>query len=267
VVALTAYDLVTVRRLREYQTGLGLVAYSQTTAQLREREPLLAPQLREGTYAAGDRQVDPRRTMIALHAACRAAGVIIVPTRVADLADLPAARVVVAAGCGSAGLTGLPVRPVKGQVLRLRSPSRPARSLNHMIRGYADGRSVYLVPRPDGELVVGATMEERFDHLVTAGAVLELLRAATDLVPELAGYELAETCVRHRPAMPDNRPFLGQLPGRPGVIVATGHYQNGILLTPLTADLVVGALTEPAPPERFTTFGPARLHSPVTSGS
>lgn len=264
VVALTADDETEVRRLRDYQTDLGLPAHPQTAAELRGREPLLALRSHGGTYLPGDRQVDPRRMMIALRTACRDAGVIITQTRVADLADLPTARVVVAAGCGSARLTGLPVSPVKGQVLRLRPPDRQAPGFRHVIRGYADGRPVYLVPRSDGEVVVGATMEERSDHLVTAGALLELLRAATDLVPELAEYELAEACVRHRPATPDNAPILGPLPGQPGVIVATGHYQNGILLTPLTAELVVEALTEPIPPKRFVTFGPARFGPAAT---
>jgi glycine oxidase len=259
VVALTADDLAHVGRLRELQAELGLPAQPQTAAELRRREPLLAPGVHGGTYASGDRQVDPRRLMTALRAACRSAGVTFVQTRVADLADLPDARVVVAAGCGSAGLAGLPVRAVKGQIVRLRTPDAQAPGFRHMIRGHANGRSIYLVPRSDGKVVVGATMEERPDKLLTAGAVLELLRAATNLMPELAEYQLAEACVGHRPATPDQAPIMGPLPGRPGAIVATGHYQNGILLTPVTADLVVRALTEPTPPELFTTFGSARF--------
>lgn len=268
VVALTAGDRAEVLRLRDHQTGLGLPARQQTAAELRAREPSLAPRPHGGVYSSGDRQVNPRRMVVALRAACRAAGVVVEHTRVTDLADLPAARVVVAAGCGSAALTGLPVRPVKGQVLRLRSPDREAPGLRHVVRGYADGRAVYVVPRLDGEVVVGATMEERTDHLATAGAVLELLGAATALVPELTDYELTEVCVRHRPATPDSAPILGPLPGQPRVVVATGHHQNGILLTPLTADLVVRALVEPVPPARFETFGPARFGVPaVTRGS
>ena len=118
---------------------------------------------------------------------------------------------VVAAGCGTAALTGLPVRPVKGQVLRLRG--EPG-LLRHVISGYADGRHVYLVPRADGEIVVGATQEERTDHAVTAGGVLDLLRAAVDLVPALADFELVETLAGHRPATPDNAPLLGRLDDR-----------------------------------------------------
>lgn len=260
VVALTAEDEAGVRRLRDRQNDLGLPAHPLTSAALREREPLLSRRLRGGMYAPGDQQVNPRRLVIALRAACRAVGVTWVQARVADLADLPAARVVVAAGCGTVGLTGLPVRAVKGQTLRLRSPDRQAPGLRHMIRGYADGRSVYLVPRPDdGEVVVGATVDERSDHLVTAGAVVELLPTAINLAPELAEYELVEACVRHRPATPDDAPIMGWLPWRPDVLAATGHYRNGILLAPVTAGLVVRALAEPTAPEWYATFGPARF--------
>jgi glycine oxidase len=128
-----------------------------------------------------------------------------------------------------------------------------------VIRGYADGRHVYLVPRADGEVVVGATAEESTDPAVTAGAVLELLRAATELVPELGEYELAETLVGFRPATPDNAPLLGRLHADPRVVVAAGHYRNGIVLTPATADLIAGLIDtgvadpalEPFAPDRF----------------
>ena len=125
------------------------------------------------------------------------------------------------------------MRPVKGLVLRLRG--EPG-LLRHVVSGWADGRHVYLVPRADGEVVVGATQEERADATVTAGQVLDLLRAATDLVPELGECELAETLVRHRPATPDNAPLLGAHTG--GVVVAAGHHRNGVLLAPVTADLI-----------------------------
>src|SRR5690606_4189714 len=130
--------------------------------------------------AHADFQVDPRRLVVALRAAAAEAGVEIVPRRVDDLGELAATTVVVAAGCGSRELTDLPVRPVKGQVLRLRAP-KGTLGFRHVIRGWADGRRVYLVPRADGEVVVGATEEERTDAASTAGAVLDLLRAAADL--------------------------------------------------------------------------------------
>lgn len=266
VVALTTDDLAEVRRLRDYQVGLGLPVVAQTASELREREPLLTPRVRGGAYAASDHQVDPRKLLSALRVACRAAGVKVTPAEVTTLTQLAPHRVVVAAGCGSAALTGLPVRPVKGHILRLRTPDGQPPGFRHVIRGYADSRQVYLVPRADGEVVVGATSDERVDHLVTAGAVLDLLRAGTDLVPELAEYELAEACVRHRPGTPDNAPILGPLPGHPDVLVATGHYRHGIVLTPLTADLVSQALATGALPDRFAAFGPDRFAAVVGAG-
>jgi glycine oxidase len=150
---------------------------------------------------------------------------------------------------------------VKGQILRLRAP-RPG--FRHVIRGYADGRQVYLVPRTDGEVVIGATMEERSDSTVTVGGVLELLRAATDLVPELTEYELTETLVRHRPATPDNAPVLGAL--RPGVVVAAGHHRHGVLLTPVTADLIAALVADGREDPMLAAFRPARFEGASRCG-
>ncbi|WP_213452755.1 glycine oxidase ThiO [Rhizomonospora bruguierae] len=255
VVALTADDLAAVDRLRGYQAGLGLPIEPLVGSALREREPLLAPGVRGGAHAPTDHQVDPRRLVPALRRAAVAAGVTIRAGAVTDLSTVDSETVVVAAGCGTAALTGLPIRPVKGQVLRLAAPGGEP-GFRHVIRGHADGSSVYLVPRRGGEVVVGATEEERADAQVTAGAVRDLLRAATDLVPDLAEYALVETGVGHRPGTPDNAPVIGPLPGRPGVIVAAGHHRHGIVLTPVTADLVVdliegGAAPSPFTPDRF----------------
>jgi glycine oxidase len=264
VVALTADDLAEASRLVAYQAGLGLPIRALRGSEVREREPLLAARVRGGAYAPADHQVDPRRLVAALRTACTSTGVVFSPQAVSSLRDLSGARaVVVAAGCGSAALTGLPVRPVKGQIVRLREPGGAAPGFRHVIRGYADGRHVYLVPRRDGEVVVGATMEERADAAVTAGGVLELLRAATDLVPELSEYELVEACVRHRPGTPDNAPVIGPLPDRADTFVATGHHRHGIVLTPLTADVIADAVTGSALPVALAPFGAARFFRPV----
>jgi glycine oxidase len=173
---------------------------------------------------------------------------------VSDPATVEAAAVVIAAGCGSAALTGLPIRPVKGEIVRLRG----THELRHVVRGFVDGRVVYLVPRTDGELVVGATMDERRDPVVTVGAVLDLLAAAVDLIPAVAEYELAETQVGFRPGTPDNAPMIG--PWRPGIIVASGHYRNGITLAPVTADAVADLLTGGGPSaELVAPFSPHRF--------
>ncbi|MBX6357941.1 MAG: glycine oxidase ThiO [Micromonosporaceae bacterium] len=257
VVALTPDDLAEAERLRAYQAGLGLPIEALRPGQLREREPLLSPRLRGGAYAAADRQVDPRRLVAALRAALDGT---VEPRAVTDLSEVDAEVVVVAAGCGSAALTGLPVRPVKGQILRLRAPAGAPPGFRHVIRGYADGRSVYLVPRADGEVVVGATAEERRDSSVTAGGVLDLLRAAVDLVPELAEYELAEAAVGHRPGTPDNAPIVGWLePDR--TVVATGHFRHGVVLTPITADAVADLVCTGEVPSVLAPFGPSRFAS------
>jgi glycine oxidase len=261
VVALTGDDLAEAERLWAYQKGFGLPITALRPAALREREPLLAPRVRGGAHAPGDHQVDPRRLVVALRAALDRAGVRVWPEPVDSLSTVDAPVVVVAAGCGTAPLTGLPVRPVKGQILRLRAPGGAAPGFRHVIRGYADGRHVYLVPRADGEVVVGATVEERGDSAVTAGAVLELLRAAADLVPEIAEYDLVEARAAVRPGTPDNAPVLGALPGRPGVVVASGHYRHGIVLTPLTAELIADLVSTGVPDPALAPFGPDRFLS------
>jgi glycine oxidase len=146
----------------------------------------------------------------------------------------------------------VPVRPVKGQTLRLRDPAGPG-LLGRVVR-FEGG---YLVPRGDGRYVLGATVEERgFDTAMTAGAVHELLRDAAELVPGVLELEVEELLAGLRPGTPDNAPVLGCSPALDGLVWATGHHRNGILLAPVTADLVADALAgEPAGhpfgPERF----------------
>lgn len=256
IVALTSDDLAEADRLRAYQASLKLPITAMRASELRDREPRLSPRIRGGALAASDHQVDPRKLVPALREAAIAAGASI------TLGERgPAGVTVVAAGCGSAALAGVPVRPVKGQVLRLRAPDPGPPGFRHVIRGYADGRHVYLVPRADGEVVVGATVEELTDSAVTAGAVLDLLRAATDLMPDIAEYHLVEVVAGHRPGTPDNAPILGPLDGRPGVVVATGHYRHGIVLTPITADLIADLVEKGVPDPMLAPFTPARFLS------
>jgi glycine oxidase len=176
--------------------------------------------------------------------------------RVDRLDDLDADAIVVAAGAGSAALIpNLPIRPVKGQLLHLRGPDP---LLERTVRGL----EVYLVPRADGRLVVGASVEERgYDRRVTAGAVHELLRAARELVPDVDELELTGTVVGLRPGSPDNAPVLGEVESTTDrrVLVATGHYRNGILLAPLTGELVTELLVSGRPPELMMPFAPDRF--------
>ena len=144
---------------------------------------------------------------------------------------------------------------MKGQLLRLRGPEP---LLTHVVRGVALGRHVYLVPRADGELVVGASEEERgADTTVTAGGVLDLLRPAADLLPGVAELALAETLAGLRPGTPDNAPVLGHLHGK--VYVAGGHYRHGVLLAPVTAHAVADLVTRGSTDVDVSAFGAGRF--------
>ena len=255
LVAYTEDDLREVQRLCRFYRTLGLPGEPLTGHEARQLVPLLAPRIRGGMYAAGDHQVDPRRLTAALRRAAARAGVHVDRRRVTDLAELDAEQVVLAAGAWSSQLADLPVRPVKGQILRLRT-AEPAFAVN--VRALSTNRSVYLVPRADGEIVVGATVEEQgYDVTVTAGGVHDLLRAAIDVLPETAEYELVEARAGLRPGTPDNAPLLGRLADR--VVAATGHYRQGILLTPVTADLVTQLLVSGETPDQLKPFDPLRF--------
>jgi glycine oxidase len=283
-VARDADDNAALEDLYQFQLRCGLEVERLRSRECRQLEPGLHPGIRGGVLAAGDHQVDNRALVEALLVACERAGVRMVSGRVAELAAegdrvtgvvladgerLAAATVVLAAGCWSGGLGGVaaealpPVRPVKGQLLYLRGPaSEPLCSRN--VRGL----EVYLVPRGDGRVVVGATVEEQgFDTRVTAGAVHNLLRAALELLPDAAELELLETVCGLRPGSPDNAPMIGPA-GPEGLVVATGHYRNGILLTPVTADAVAELLATGRVPEAIAAFAPGRFAGgvPATSG-
>jgi len=163
----------------------------------------------------------------------------------ADGTTITADWTVLATGWNSAAIEGLPadcvppVRPVKGQVVRLRAPDG---FLHRTVRGIVRGSPVYLVPRDDGELVVGATQEELGpDTHVTAGGLWELLRDARALVPGITELEFTEAVARLRPGTPDNAPILGPCAAA-GLVLATGHFRNGVLLTPVTADVITDYL-------------------------
>jgi glycine oxidase len=282
-VARDADDNAALEDLYQFQLRCGLEVERLRSRECRQLEPGLAPGIRGGVLAAGDHQVDNRALVQALLIACRRAGVGLLTGRVAELAvnrdrvtgvvladgtRLPAGSVVLAAGCWSGGLGGLaaealpPVRPVKGQLLYLRgSASEPLCTRN--VRGL----EVYVVPRGDGRVVVGATVEEQgFDTRVTAGAVRDLLQAALELLPDAAELELLETVVGLRPGSPDNAPMLGPA-GPEGLVVATGHYRNGILLTPVTADAIAELLATGRVPDLIAPFTPGRFSGGVTAGA
>lgn len=279
-VALDADDRAHLRELHALQHRSGLDSEWLSGRECRRLEPMLAPGVRGGLRVDGDHQVDPRRLTRALVAACERAGVAFhrtwaerltvgqdratgVVTREGDV--LGADQVVLAGGSLSGRLAGVPddvlppVRPVKGQVLRLTVPERYAPFLSRTVRAVVRGSHVYLVPRENGELVVGATSEELgWDTTVTAGGVYELLRDAHELVPGITELPLTETRAGLRPGSPDNAPLLGPT-DLPGLLLATGHYRNGVLLTPVTGDALAHALATGELPDEARPFTPKRF--------
>jgi glycine oxidase len=280
VVGFDEDDVRELDALHAFQRELGLAAHRLTPREARRREPALAPRVRGGLLVEGDHSVDGRAVHAALLAAAEAAGVVLVRDRVAEVVTdggragglrlasrvLPADRVVLALGARSGQLPGvppLPVRPVKGQVLRL---AGAAGLLEGTVRALVRGRQVYLVPYGGDRLVVGATSEDRgFDARVTAGGVHDLLHDAIDVVPEVGELELTETLARWRPGTPDNAPLLGPS-SLPGLVLATGHHRNGVLLTPVTAEATAELLATGALPEVAAPFTADRFErSPVWS--
>jgi glycine oxidase len=278
VAATDAGDRALLVDLHDFQRSLGLDAELLTSRECRALEPGLSPDVRCGLQVRSDHSVDNRRLCAALLAtvdrsirreAVRSIDVddgVVRGVQLQSGEPVSAATVVLAAGPWSAGIAGLPeavrpqVRPVKGEILRLRARPSSGELPTRTIRGFVTGHEVYLVPRTDGELVVGATVEEAgFDTAVRGGAVRELLRDARAVFPAIDELELVEVMAAHRPGSPDNRPMVGAT-SVAGLILATGHYRNGILLTPVTADLVVAAVTgSDRDPELAALVSPARL--------
>ena len=280
VLALTADDAAEIGHRLNYQTKLGLPLQWLSGAATRAKEPHLAGKIAGAVFSPEDHQVDNRKVVQALRIAVEAAGVDIHEHQAVkeiaaqagrvtgivldDGTPIAADRVVVAAGAWSRGLEGLPpdrrppVRPVKGQMLAVRmDPAAPL--LNHVL--WAPG--AYLVPRRDGRLIVGATVEEKgFDGAVTAGGLLTLLEAAWRAIPAIEDLPVDEIWVGHRPGSRDDAPILGRAPLE-NLFYATGHYRNGILLAPVTADamarLVLDDVAEPTiRPFGLERFLPAR---------
>jgi glycine oxidase len=234
-------------------------------SEARQLEPALAPALRGALDLPDDHVIDPRRLTAALAQAIRrgrgelhsnAEVATVEPGDGVLLASgerLTAPRVVIAAGVWSGALAGIPeearvpLRPVKGQIMRLRDPAGPG-LLTRVLRM----PPAYIAPRGDGRYVLGATVEERgFDTTVTAGAMFELLRDAIELVPGMSELVVDELSAGLRPGTPDNAPIIG--PGAiEGLYWATGHYRNGVLLAPITAELIAGAIAGEPVPEEFS---------------
>jgi glycine oxidase len=304
VVALDADDRAAMADLVDRQRSLGLEVADLQAREVRALEPALAPGVRRGALASGERSVDPAALVGALGVAAERRGVRFRHEQVAallttgerdapgagsahggsgrvaaeaELGDrrvvgvelvggerLAAGAVVLASGAWSADLAGLPararppVRPVKGQVVTLRQ--RPGDTLvRHTVRAFVRGSTVYLVPRDDGRVVCGATVEERgWDATVTAGGAYELLRDAIAVFPGLDEAELVGVRAGFRPGTPDDLPLIGAS-AVDGLVVAAGHYRNGILLTPITAEAVADVVTGDEPPAEVQPCDPRRF--------
>ncbi len=273
--ALDRDEAESLHRRYELHRSLGLDSEWLNGGACRKLEPGLATAVRGGAHVPGEARVDPRRVAAALLAALDREGVPVhAGAEIAsaerdgstwrlDTADgraFGAANLVLTAGCWSGGLdwippeTRPPVRPVKGEIVTLRGPADQP-----VCERIVAGDRVYMVPRADGRLIVGATVEEKgFDTTVTAGGVHELLREAYRVVPEIAELELVETSAGLRPGTPDNAPLIGTSSAE-GLLIATGHFRNGVLQAPLTADCVTALLGGDDPPIDLAPFSPQRF--------
>ncbi|MEZ5074927.1 MAG: glycine oxidase ThiO [Solirubrobacterales bacterium] len=273
-VGLDRDEAAELRRHHELHLELGLESEWLTAGACRRLEPGLSTDVAGGFAAPGEAEVDPRSVVRALRAACARAGVRLIDGRIAKVLvgpggvarglgleggrELRAGTVLLAAGAWIGALAPdgveIPVRPVKGEIIRLRA--RPGEGPCERIVG---AERVYVVPRAGGEVVVGATVEDRgFDVRVTAGGVHELLREAYRALPEVAELELIGCEAGLRPTTPDNAPVIGWT-AIEGLMVAGGHHRNGVLLTPLTAAAVAALLRGDAAPGPVATLGPERF--------
>ena len=263
-------DELELEHLASVQRDRGLTSRLVTAREVRELEPYVTPRAIGGLLVDGDHQIDPRRLLAALEAAverrgvdlrrnarvdsiaCAATGIRVTNGDSAVLAD----SAVIAAGVWSEDeiLTPAPplgLRPVKGQLLRLRGDQL----IQHVVRT----PDVYIVPRSDGELIIGASEEEQgFDAQPTAGAVFDLLRDAWEVLPGIYDLHLDEISVGFRPAVRDHLPVVGA-GGAPGVYLATGHYRNGILLAPATAHWLAEQIETGQTPPLLRELAASRL--------
>jgi glycine oxidase len=276
VIALTADDQARIHHHLVLQQQLGLPVEWITPAETRRREPHLAGKLAGAVWSPEDHQVDNRKLAAALRVAAEKTGVVIrehtevkeiavangraAGVVLADGSKVAADTVVLAAGAWSRTIGGLapelrpPVRPIKGQMLSLRMDAA-APLITHVVWG----PGIYMVPRRDGRLILGATVEEKsFDTTLTAGGVLTLLEAAWRAVPAIEELPIDEMWVGHRPGSRDDAPILGPGPVA-GLVYATGHHRNGILLTPITADAIARLVLDHTVDPAIRAFGMERF--------
>ncbi|WP_093158445.1 glycine oxidase ThiO [Saccharopolyspora antimicrobica] len=269
VVGVDSADRAELDELAGYLSRQGRTVTRLSGREVRRLEPSLGPAVRGGLEVPGDLAVDNRSALAALRAAATAAGVEFVAATArtvrAGAVELEDSTVecdvaVIAAGAHSGALHPSlrgRIRPVKGEILRLRARATALPPPSRTVRGPVHGRPVYLVPRDDGGLVLGATQYEvGFDTEVTLGGVRDLIADAEQVMPGIAEYQLVEARAGLRPSTDDNLPVLGWL--EPGVLAATAHHRGGFLLAPVTADAVLALLRGDEPDALIKATDPNR---------
>lgn len=276
-------DLRALSQTREFQLSLGLDAIELTGTQVRELEPLISPNVVGASLVRSDHSVDNRALVVALITACQGEGVDFIKERAlevdflngptgkkvsgvrTDQQSIMATHVVIAAGAWSSQILGgqtLGIRPIMGEILRVAPRGSSTPMISHTIRGTVRGFPVYLVPRLNGEIIIGATqLETGFDVEPTAGGVFQLLRDAREVFPYLSEMRIVEVLAGLRPGSPDNAPLMGPMSNAEGLFAATGHYRNGVLLTPATGDVMSAYLTNKQVPQYASAFAPGRFTS------
>jgi glycine oxidase len=272
-VALDEKDAEESRLWTDWQKESGLSLERLTAGELRKLEPSVRDDAAGGVFIPGDHQIENRLLMDALSIAVRRAGVTALEGRevssiivggdratgvVCDGERMEAGTVIVAAGSWSGRLLEnfLPqvkTIPARGQMIALRGDRLPMTRVLHSKR-------CYVIPRQDGRILIGATVEYAgFQKAVTAAGINTLLEAAIELAPELASFEIVETWCGLRPDTADHLPIIGES-GIDNLLLATGHFRNGILLAPITAELIAEMILNRRVPAEASRFGADRFN-------
>ncbi len=274
--ALTETDSGELERRFKWQQSAGLAVEHWAAAEARKFEPFISPDVREALFFPHDWQVDNRRLLAALETYAHLNEIeICEQTEVKSLIiehgkirgartvggeNILAEKVLLTTGAWTSlieteGLAMPPVKPIRGQIIEFQTAKRLFQKVIYSSRGY-------LVPRADGRILIGATVEDAgFEKNIT-GAAAEFLKAvAMGISPSLANLEIAEMRVGLRPQAADGLPLIGSFPPVENLFLATAHYRNGILLAPLTAELMTKKIIENSDSEYFETFGLRRFQT------